>query len=108
MSIQLNPDQSQVMSGLGTATFTVATAGFYTLTCQSTIPPNSALSIAVNKNGSSQFTVNAPTPTQASISAGGRIQCAATDTLTVVLTSANAVDSVPNTVKSVINLFQGE
>lgn len=124
-SLQLN--SSTPFAGLGTATFNVLTAGLYTVDCQSTIPYNasgnslrtdqtspfaSALQIVINLNGGPVLTVGGastnPTPTQPSL--GGRtvILCAASDVITVVLSSANAVDATPNAVKSIINVFQGE
>lgn len=123
-SLQLN--SSTIFAGLGTSTFTVVTAGLYTVDVASTIPHiaagsssdstatagGSALQIVINQNGSAKLTVGGaatnPTPTQPTL--GGRVslQCAAADVLTVVLTSANAVDAALNAVKTVINLFQGE
>lgn len=122
-SLQLN--NSSPFAGLGTATFNVVTAGLYTVTCQSTIPfeqgtsnsssvtpsTSSALQIVINQNGTPLVTVGGsatnPTPTQPSISASARIQAAASDVLTVVLSSANAIDAQANSVKSTINVFQG-
>lgn len=123
-SLQMNT--STVFAGLGTSTFTVVTAGLYTVQIKSTIPclaagssnnstvtaGGSALQIVVNNNGSPVLTVGGsganPTPTQQSIGGSVVIQAAAADVITVVLTSANAVDALPNAVKSIINLFQGE
>lgn len=123
-SLQLN--NSNVFAGLGTATFTVVTAGLYTVAFKSTLPylaagslgdstvtaGGSALQVVVNLNGSAKLTVGGsatnPTPTQASMGSSVVISCAASDIITVVLTSANAVDAVPNAVKTIINLFQGE
>ena len=72
----------------------------------------SGLQVVVNQNGSPVLTVGGsstnPTPTQPSIGSSVRIQCAASDTLTVVLSSSNAVDSTLNAVKGIINVYQGE
>lgn len=123
-SLQLN--SSTVFAGLGTSTFTVVSAGLYTCQVRSTIPcisagsssnstvttGGSALQIVVNNNGSPVLTVGGaatnPTPTQQSIGGSVIISAAASDVITVVLSSANAVDAQPNSVKSLINLFQGE
>jgi len=123
-SLQLNT--STVVAGLGTSTFTVVTAGLYTCAVNFTIPyiasgssnnstvttGGSALQIVVNQNGSPVLTLGGvstnPTPTQPSLGGSVRIQAAAADVITVVLTSANAVDAVPNAVKGTINLYQGE
>ena len=123
-SLQLNT--ASVFAGLGTTTFTVVTAGLYTVNCESFLPyrasgspgdstvtaGGSGLQIVINQNGSPVVTVGGsstnPTPTQPILSASARLNCAATDVITVVLSSANAVDAVPNSVKSIINLYQGE
>lgn len=124
-SLQLNT--ATVFAGLGTSTFTVVTPGLYTVDANSTIPhdsgtslntaqeatsPNaSALQIVINLNGAPQLTVGGsasnPTPTQPTLGGRVRLACVATDVITVVLSSANAIDAQPNTVKSIINLFQG-
>lgn len=109
-SVQLN--QAASIAGLGTTTFNVVTAGEYSVGCESTLPQSSALQIVINQNGSPIVTVGGavtnPTPTQPSLAANAKLACAATDVITVVLSSANAVDGLPNSVKSIINIFQGE
>lgn len=123
-SLQLNT--SSPVAGLGTSTFNVVTAGMYTVSVQSTLPYESgtfnmsdvipsvasALQIVINLNGTPQVTIGGsatnPTPSQPSMGTSARLQCAASDVITVVLSSANAIDNQPNSVKSTINLFQGE
>ena len=122
-SLQLNV--STPVAGLGTQTFNVVTAGLYTVAFNFTIPfvqgtsansastvGQSALQIVVNQNGSPLLTVGGtstnPTPTQPSIGSSIHIQCAASDVITVVTSSANAVDAVPNAVKGIVNVYQGE
>lgn len=115
------------VAGLGTSTYTVLTAGEYTVGIKSTIPRDpggsslfssqvspfaSALQIVINQNGSPVLTIGGsstnPTPTQPSLGSSISLLCAAGDVLTVVLSSANAIDSQPNAVKSTITLYQGE
>lgn len=118
---------AQSVVGLGTFSYTVVTAGLYTLGCKSTLPYEqgtynnssvtpgvaSALQIVLSQTGSvsSSVTIGGaatnPTPTQPSIGTNLRINAAAGDVLSVVLSSANAIDSVPNNVKSAVNLYQG-
>lgn len=109
-SLQLNT--SSPVAGLGTSLFNVVTAGMYSLDVKSTLPTGSGLQIVINQNGSPVLTSGGvstnPTPTQPSLGCGVKLQCAASDVLTVVLSSSNNVDSNPNAVKSVINLYQGE
>lgn len=117
---------STVVAGLGTQSCTVPTAGLYTLAVNFTIPyraagtsadsssltGQSALQIVVNQNGSPVLTLGGastnPTPTQPQLGGSVRIQIVANDVITVVLTSANAVDALPNAVKGTINFYAGE
>lgn len=119
-SIPLNV--SAPFAGLGTATFNVVTAGLYTCAFVSTIPyiasgssnnstvttGGSALSVVINQNGSPLFTSAAPSPTQPQVAGKVSFQAAVSDVITVVFSSANAVDNVPNAVKTIINLYTGE
>lgn len=116
---------STVVTGLGTQTFNITTAGLYTCAFEFTIPyvpagssANSAstagqsgLQVVVNQNGTPILTLggasNNPTPTQPSLGGSCQIQAAVNDVITVVLTSANAVDTYPNAIKGIINLFFG-
>lgn len=121
---------SNAVAGLGTFSYTipVGAGGFYTLSCQSTLPyeqgtfnnssvtPSvaSALQIQLTQSGSATVNITIggsasnPTPTQPSLGTSGRFQCAAGDILSVILSSANAIDNQPNSVKSNVNLFFGE
>ena len=122
-ALQLNTSTPVV--GLGTQTFNVVTAGLYTVAPNFTIPyvasgsPDnsaqaaldpaaSALSIVVNQNGTPKLTLSSPSPTQPSMGGSVRLQCAASDVITVVLNSAAASDNARNAVKGIINLYQGE
>ena len=123
-SLSLGTNQ---VAGLTTFTYNVVTSGLYTLSCQSTLPfeqgtfnnssvtPSvaSALQIVLSQTGSATTSITIggtatnPTPTQPAMGTSGRFQCVSGDTLNVALTSANAIDNQPNTVKSVVNLYQG-
>lgn len=118
----LSPIASTVITGLGTQTFNVVTAGLYTCAPNITIPyqasgssadsahpvGGSSLQIVVNLNGSPQLTLSSPSPTQPSMGGSVRMQCAVNDVITVVLSSAAAVDNAANAVKGIINLYLGE
>lgn len=120
--LQLNV--STPVTGLSTQTYTVTTAGTYTCAFNFTIPfvqgtsansssttGQSALQVVVNQNGSPILTVGGsstnPTPTQPELGSAVTFLAASGDVITVVTSSANAVDAVPNAVKGIINLFQG-
>lgn len=122
MSAGIPLNNSTVFAGLGTATFTVVTAGLYTVAVNSFLPyqasgssnnssvtsGGSSLSVAVNQNGSAKLTLSSPTPTQPTLSGTVHMSCAAADTITVVMSSAATADNQLNSVKTIINLFQGE
>lgn len=125
MATTLQLNASTPVAGLDTCTYTVLADGEFKVSCQSTIPHDaggtslyssqtspfkSALQIVINLNGSPVVTVggasNNPTPSQPQLAAVATIEAEATDVITVVLSSANAADKVPNAVKSIVNLFQ--
>jgi hypothetical protein len=112
---------STPVTGLGTQTFNVVTAGLYTCAVNFTIPyqtassnnssvttSGSSLSIVVNLNGSAKLTLASPSPTQPSMGGSVVMQCAANDVITVVLSSAAAADNVLNAIKGTINIYAGE
>ena len=119
-SLQLN--NSTVFAGLGTNTFTVVTAGLYTCSFKASIPyqasggsgdsttisGGSSLQVVINQNGTPKLTIGSPSPYQAIMGGSVSLQCAASDVITVVLTSAAANDNALNAVKTTINLYQGE
>jgi len=120
MTDSLSQVQSSPFVGLGTQTYTVPSAGNYTVGVQCTIPyvtgtsadsasttGASACQILVKLNGTTKLTLNNPTPTQASLSGSVNIACAASDAITVVVSSANAAFAVPNAVKGIINIYKG-
>ena len=119
----ISPVQSTVVTGLGTQTFNIVTAGLYTCAVNFSIPyqasgssnnstvttGGSSLQVVINQNGSPVLTIAAPvSPTQPSTGGSVRINCAAADVITVVLSSAAAADNTLNAIKGTINLYQGE
>ena len=112
MANDLQVNTSVPMAGLGNFAFTTTADGFYSVSCESTIPLGSALQIEFKQNSTSKGIFGGastnPTPTQESLAGSVKLQCTAGDVIHVILTSANSVDSLPNNVKSVINLFQGQ
>lgn len=119
-SLQMN--QSTVIAGLGTQTFNVVTAGLYTVEFKIFVPyqasgssnnssvttGGSSLVVVVNNNGSPLLTTSAPSPTQPIVGGSVRVQCAANDVITVVLSSSAAADNALNAIKGIVNLYQGE
>lgn len=123
----LQVNTSTPVAGLGTQTFTVVDAGYYTCAVNFTIPYvtgtsddsdtaadspfASALSIVVNLDTGggpvAKLTLSSPSPTQPMMGGSVRMLCAAGDVITVVLSSSAASDNARNAVKGIINLYQG-
>ena len=96
--------------GLTTSTYPVPTggAGIYNVAVQLSEVPVSGLTIVVNQNGSPIFTTPVITPTQIAQQFKTSFLCADADVITVVASSANAVDSQLNTVKINTSIALGE
>jgi hypothetical protein len=101
-------NQPFVTSGLDTLNYTVPSAGLYYVNVQLTEVPPSGLSVVVNQNGSPVFTSPALSPTQIAQQFKYAQAYAAADAISVVISSASAVDSVINNVKSTITVGQGQ
>jgi len=116
---------STPVAGLGTQTFNVPATGLYTVGFKIFVPfaqgtsgdstslvGQSGLQVVVALNAVTKLTVGGsatnPTPTQPIVGGSIVLQCTASDVLTVVLSSVNAVDAAPNAVKGIINIFAGE
>ncbi len=118
-ALQLN--SSTVISGLGTQSFTVSVDGFYTVDVDYSLPyqasgsshdssvttGGSSLQVLVKLNGSTKLTLSGPAPTQPKLSGSVKLDCVATDVITVVPSSAAAADNALNGLKGTINLYQG-
>lgn len=102
--------QTLVFQGIGTASVVVPNAGTYVVESKSTIPTSVAGSSASSLV--STIKLNASTILASVAGAQGARSVvtgvAAGDTLSVVYTSAAAVDNALNAIKSVISIYQGE
>lgn len=103
----LKDTQSTIIVGLGTWTYTVTTAGLHFVDATATENPPSSLSIVINLNGSPIATSPTPSAPQQAVEAQALFPCAASDVITVVLSSSAAIDNQLNTVKTLINLRRG-
>lgn len=98
--------------GYGTATDAAngtASPGFsYSVTQGSDgTPAASNLEIQVKQGSTVLATYGNPSPTQPSMGGNVTFLAAAADVITVVLSSTSSADSLPNAVKSTINLYLG-
>lgn len=100
-------NQPFVSVGLGTSTFTVPSTGVYYVSVQSTETPPTSLSIVVNQNGSPIYTAPVITPTQSALQLKTSFPATAADVITVVLSSAAAIDNQLNTLKTTVALGNG-
>jgi hypothetical protein len=127
-SLQFNT--ATVVAGLGTQTFTVppsVLAGtMVSVDANFTIPNNrsgssadsaslvgqSGLQIDIQLNTVSQVLVGGasdnPTPQQPTLGCSAKLQVSPGDVIDVVLSSSAAIDAQANSVKGLINLYQGE
>jgi hypothetical protein len=105
MSLGLKDTESNIEAGLGTFTYTVLHAGIYNFSVQSTVVPTSSLSIVINQNGSPIATSATPSAQQEAINlTASGVACSVNDVISFVLTSAAAIDSEGQNVKSLINI----
>jgi len=107
MSNILILNQSYVMVGLGTVTFTIPVTGLYNVQFQTTEVPPSSLVVLVKNNGSTVYTAPTITPTQSALQFKYGQPFTAADVVTVVLSSSAAIDSALNNVKSIVSIGQG-
>ncbi len=85
-----------------------ASPGFsYSVTAAGSFGMVSGLTITIANNAVNQVTVGNPSPTQPIMSASASMQVTAGNAITVVLASLAPVDQHPNSIKSIINLRQG-
>ena len=106
MSLALKDGESTVVGGLGTWVYTATTAGQYDVEVHAAYQTPSSLSIVLEHNGTPFLTAPLPTTTQLATDIAYKgLTLAASDTVSVVLSSAAAIDAAPNTVKTVINIY---
>lgn len=103
-STRLGIRSSNAVEGLGTNTFTIAVAGPHSISCQSFLTAPTGLSIVINKNGSALITSSVVNVNSQFLSVGTAAQFAIGDIITVVLSSSVAQDSIPNSIKSIIDI----
>lgn len=93
--------------GIETKTFTIPTTGLYTVRVEYTVVPPSSLVVLVKNGASTVFTAPTLTPTQSELRFSVTLLCTAADVITVVPSSAAAVDNLLNSVKSIVSIANG-
>ena len=102
-------NQPFVTSGLDTLNYTIPSGagGLYNVRVQLTEVPPTGLSVLIKQNGSTIFTAPSISPTQIAQQFKFGFLAAAADAISVVISSASAIDSVANNVKSTVSIGQG-
>lgn len=100
MNITILADSSSSLSGTGTATFTAPFARSFKFEVESTLTPPSGLQIVINLNGSAVVTQAISSSTAMTTGASAQIACAASDVVTIVISSSVQNDIILNNVKS--------
>lgn len=103
----LKDQQSNIAVGLGTYTYTVGAAGPFAVSAKCTENPPSSISIVINQNGSPKATSVAPSSAQNHIEVRTNLNCAASDTITIVISSSAPIDNQLNTIKTLMVVRQG-
>jgi hypothetical protein len=88
--------QSKTITNLDTYNHTAGLASLYTVSVQLTEIPPSGVSIVIQQNSSTKATSVAAAAGQNHIELSVLLQCAVSDVISVILSSASAIDEAPN------------
>lgn len=103
-STRLGILSSNAVEGLGTNSYTVGIAGPHAIEYKSFLKAPTGLSIVINQNGSALITSSVVNANSQFLSVSTAAQFAVGDIITVVLSSSVGNDSIPNSVKSIIDI----
>ena len=107
MAQTLFQNQTQVMVGLGTFTYTIPSTGIYSVILQSTEIPPSGIVIKVKDNGADVYTAPTLGVAQSAINFTYSQNYTSGHTVTIVLSSSNANDNQLNSVKTSASIQRG-
>lgn len=104
----LNALGNNIVTGLGTWQFNVPTTDYWSVKVIAFENPPSDLVITINHNGSPVIASAVPSTAQGSVILNAPIiTCTAADTITIVLSSILASDTLPNLIKSSLIVQKG-
>ena len=110
-SFVLKDNQSNVICGLGSFTYTCAAAkaGPFVVNVGTSVNPASSLVITIAQSGSQSVSISSASPgaAQAHIELNKKFNCAASDVITVTIASSAPIDNQLNNVESIVTLRQG-
>lgn len=98
----VNLDSSKVISKLDTYNYTIPSTGVYLIQVQMIEIPPSALSIVIKQNTVSKASSVAPAAAQQIVNTQILLRCAASDAISIEVTSATAGEAAPNQIKGLI------
>ncbi len=107
MSVVLIQNQPQVNVGLVTYTYTIPSAGIYTVHFEATEIPPTGLSVVVKQGVTTRYTMPTPGQTQSQVKFDFSYLYAATNVVTIVMTGSGN-DVLYNSVKSICSIQLGE
>jgi hypothetical protein len=100
-------NQSKSVASLDTYNQTIVTAAPYVVSVSFTEIPPSGLTVAIQQNSSQKSTATVLANSQETLNQQVILNCASGDVISVVVSSANAVDYNPGALKGIINIRQG-
>lgn len=110
MSITISVmDQAKALNGLNTYVHTAKQNSMYTVECDTSIQPNSGVSVSIVQAGSASVTVSAPAPvpSQINIPLKAILNCQIGDTITITISSSTVSDEQLNAVKTFLKITPG-
>jgi hypothetical protein len=103
----VNINQAKILNQLDTYNHTALLTSMYKVAITLTEQPPSGMSIAIKQNGSTVVTSTAPSSTQGHVELQTILNCAASDTIGVVISSSNANDQGLNSIRGTLTINPG-
>ena len=107
MAIIQNNNQSTVIDSLDTYNCTVSSPGMYFIALNIFDQAGSLVVAQIQQNGLLMITSPSAGSPDGILNLQTVLNCATNDVISIVLTSGNAIDSAPNSIKGILNLHQG-
>jgi len=98
---------SKVISNLDTYIYTVNSSAPHVARLTINEIPSSGITITIQHNGSTVSSTSAPAAQQQVVELMATIPCAASDTISFIVASANASDGFPQVFKGTLNIHVG-
>lgn len=106
-TILTSTSESKVVVGLGTFVHTALKTSLYTVVVSSTVYDGSALSSSITQNSTLIATSPTIAPHQRQVNVQAVLNCTAGDTISIALTSSNAIDQQLNSIQTIIQIEAG-